>query len=300
MNLPQCDQSDQYTVERWPAGLAPAVTAQLLPWLGYQPPPAASAPPAPQPQAASADPPRKTYRGLLLTAIAALLVGVLAYYLAEHYLFSPSPAPMTLATPATALSPAPSTAAEPQAGVVREFGGVPFVYVPAGEFQMGSDRTHDSLANPGELPMHKVTLPGFWIMRTEVTNAQYARCIVAGACTLPDNTRWNNLGHAADPITDVDWHQAGAYAQWAGGRLPTEAEWEKACRGTDGRLYPWGNTEPDTTHANFGKIVGDTTRVGSYPLGASPYGARDMAGNAWEWVADWYDPDYYTNMPGIA
>ena len=121
--------------------------------------------------------------------------------------------------------------------------------------------------------------------------------LTAGACSEPNNTRWNDLAYAEHPVVNVNWDQANAYATWAGGRLPTEAEWEKACRGTDGRIYPWGDEPPTAELANFANNVGDTTPVGSYPNGASPYGALDMAGNVWEWTADWYAADYYANSP---
>ena len=117
-----------------------------------------------------------------------------------------------------------------------------------------------------EQPVHRVTLDGFWIMRTEVTTAQYAGCVDAGACTAPGNSRWRDSQYADRPVTDVNWEQAQTYAEWAGGRLPTEAEWEKACRGDDLRPYPWGDADPSPELLNFdGSGIG---AVGSYPAGA--------------------------------
>jgi formylglycine-generating enzyme required for sulfatase activity len=135
-------------------------------------------------------------------------------------------------------------------------------------------------------------------MRTEVTNAQYDRCVRAGVCTAPSNSVWRDVRFADHPVTDVSWDQASVYAQWVGGSLPTEAQWEKAARGTDLRAYPWGDQEPTVSLLNFeGSGIGGTSAVGSYPIGASPYGALDMAGNVWEWVADWYDGSYYSVSP---
>ncbi len=168
-----------------------------------------------------------------------------------------------------------------------------YVFVPASDFLMGS---FDGESN--EQPQHTVSLDSYWIGETEVTNAQYQRCVTAGACSPPDNSNWQSTAQADHPVTDVSWHQAKAYAEWAGGRLPTEAEWEKAARGTDGRIYPWGHAAPSATLLNFNNNVGDTTPVGSYLDGASPYGALDMAGNVWEWVGDWYDSGYYASSPG--
>ena len=188
---------------------------------------------------------------------------------------------------------------EPQAGTtrVREKDGAVMVYVPAGEFLMGSnDKDKDALSN--EKPQHKVYLDDYWIDRTPVTNAMYRKAVEAGACTKPHDTKhYDDPKYRDHPVVYVDWNQAQAYCQWVGGILPSEAQWEKAARGTDGRIYPWGNQTPDKSLSNFGGNVGDTTSVGNYPKGASPYGSLDMAGNVWEWANDWYDGNYYQNSP---
>lgn len=183
--------------------------------------------------------------------------------------------------------------------------GMVMMYVPEGKFTMGWDG-----GKPDAQPEHKVYLDAFWIDQTEVTVGQYHLCVEAGVCEHPKQavhhvrdssemrrSYYDNEDYYDYPVIFVNWSQAKTYCEWAGRRLPTEAEWEKAARGTDGRLYPWGNEEPNPTLLNYDGNVGDTTRVGSYPAGASPYGALDMAGNVWEWVQDWYDKDYYKNSP---
>ena len=176
------------------------------------------------------------------------------------------------------------------------------VYVPAGNFLRGSADS-DSPAHYDEKPQREIHLDAFWIDQTEVSNTQYALCVEAGECDEPSSgsyTRgsyYGNPDYDEYPVIYASWYDADAYCQWAGRRLPTEAEWEKAARGADGRTYPWGNETPNANILNYGGKEGDTTRVGSYPQGASPYGALDMAGNVWEWVADRYDAGYYQSAP---
>ena len=188
---------------------------------------------------------------------------------------------------------------------VAEKDGMVMVYVPAGEFLMGSADS-DKDAQSDEKPQHKVNLDAFWIDRTEVTNAQYKKCVQAGVCTASGYAGDSKVNGDDQPVVGVDWNQAQAYCQWAGRQLPTEAQWERAARGAqaDGRIYPWGNQPATCEYAvmkdgsGSGCGKGDVAwPVGSKPKGASPYGALDMAGNVWEWVADWYEDKYYANSP---
>ncbi len=169
--------------------------------------------------------------------------------------------------------------------------------VPAGEFMMGSP-TGDS----DEQPAHKVYVDAFSMDKYEVTVGQYAAFLQAKAIDPPSDWKtMNQPAHQKRPVANVDSADAAAYCKWAGKRLPTEAEWEKAARGTDGRLYPWGNDPPTPLHANFGKTDwnnhGVLAPIGTFEEGKSPYGIYDMAGNVWEWVSDWYDYNYYKTSP---
>ena len=169
--------------------------------------------------------------------------------------------------------------------------------VPAGEFMMGSP-TGDS----DEQPAHRVHVDAFSMDKYEVTVGQYATFLQAKGIDHPaDWKTMNRSEHQKRPVANVDWADAVAYCKWAGKRLPTEAEWEKAARGTDERLYPWGNDPPTPLHANFGKSDwnnhGVLAPIGTFENGKSPYGIYDMAGNVWEWVSDWYDYNYYKNSP---
>ncbi len=193
-----------------------------------------------------------------------------------------------------------------------------FVLVPEGEFIMGSD-TGDPFFWGAEAPKHNVYLDAFWIHQTEVTNSMYRACVEAGACSPSSVSSsrthkdyYDNEIFQDYPVINVTYDAASAYCAWIGGRLPTEAEWEKTARGTDGRLFPWGNDEIQDDFANlcdanctnldtpeFGLNDGYTevAPVGSFPAGSSPYGAMDMAGNVLEWTSDWYVVDYYINSP---
>ena len=194
--------------------------------------------------------------------------------------------------------------------------GMKLMYVPAGEFQMGltGDQYWNAVISAGKhcsqsdcekffsgaKPAHTVYLDAFWIDQTDITNSMYARC---AGCKPPSSlfskTRtsyYKNSQYADYPVVYVTWSQADTYCKWAGRRLPTEAQWEKAARGTDGRTFPWGEGI-DENVANYADNEKDTTRVDNYQRGASPYGALDMTGNVWQWVADWYDSSYYANSP---
>ena len=182
----------------------------------------------------------------------------------------------------------------PAAGTVMTWmDGGSLAYVPAGQFSMG--------AGGADNPSHSVSLSAYWISRTKITNRMYALCVGVGVCappaSIPGGPVYSNPVYADHPVVGVNWEQASAYCGWAGGRLPTEAEWEKVARGPGGNTYPWGEEQPSCDLLNYAGCADSTTSVIAYPESASPYLALDMAGNAFEWVADWYDASYYATSP---
>ena len=218
---------------------------------------------------------------------------------------SPTPSsvpPLPTGTPAPALGDT----------WLRPADGMQMVYVPAGTFRMGSG-TDDPKALNEERPQHQVTLDGYWIDQTEVTNAQFLQFLndqgnrsLEGAPMIVLDHGYTQISQEGDrfvskevaldrPVVMVTWHGAAGYCAWAGGRLPAEAEWEYAARGPEGNRYPWGDDPPTCDLANHGTCVGVPQQVGGRPSGASWCGALDMAGNVWEWVNDWFGP--YAHQP---
>ncbi len=255
---------------------------------------------------------------------------------------TPDATPTTIPTPiptATPTEEATPTGLSLGDTTTRPGDGAVMVHVPAGEFQMGSDDAQVDAAlemcnaHYGncerewfevEQPPHTVALDGFWIDRTEVTNAQFQQCVAAGACAPPlrsgsdtRDTYYGDGDYDDYPVVYMTWPQANAYCQWARARLPTQAEWEYAARGPEGHIFPWGD-EFDGARLNYCDVncgyrwaderfddgYADTAPVGSYPDGASWCGALDMAGNVYEWTADWFEAQYpaerQTNPTGPA
>ena len=207
-----------------------------------------------------------------------------------------SPSPVNTPTPKPETPTLPRRSSTGSGQDARRTGRIPvpeLVTVPAGYFWMGSDKRIDKDARDNELPQHRLYLPGYRIGKYPVTNEEYAAYLSATGHSAPYEWETNRakLDH---PVIYVRWRDSMAYCRWlseATGvsyRLPSEAEWEKSARGSDGRIYPWGNQPPDERRCNFNRNVGDTTPVGNYPAGVSPYGCYDMAGNVWEWTGSLY------------
>jgi formylglycine-generating enzyme required for sulfatase activity len=237
---------------------------------------------------------------------------------------TPTPTPTPTDTPTVTSTP---TSSGPALELVREPDGMVMVYIPPGTFIMGA-ADDDEMADYDEWPQHEVTLDGFYIDKYEITVAQFAvflnrngrldrscdgfdcaftrQRVGATSYVVEQDLGDGSLqhlpvtGYANYPINHVSWYGADAYCRSVGGRLPTEAEWEYAARGTDGRLYPWGNQPPTPNRAVFASESYDNLKpVDALPDGASPFGVYGMAGSMWEWVADWYDASYYQDSPRL-
>ncbi len=187
--------------------------------------------------------------------------------------------------------------------------GATMLLIPAGPFPMGVP-PGDRDGGRDEYPRHEVDVDAFYMDRYETTNGRYLEFVKATNHRVPQNPKnatrnlWEGVSipHSLTdrPVVNVDWSDADAYCKWAGKRLPTEAEWEKAAKGNHDWRFPWGNVEPTAKHLNYNQQwIGEKTLmpVGSYEAGKSPYGIYDMAGNVWEWVNDWYDAHYYEKSP---
>jgi formylglycine-generating enzyme required for sulfatase activity len=207
---------------------------------------------------------------------------------------SPTEVPSATAIPTETSTPT-SSAPLPE---IMDDKGVVMVLVPAGNFVMGSAR-----GDLDERPIHSVYLDDYYIDKYEVTNVLYEECVRVGVCKAPvradsftQSSYYGNPRYNDYPVVYVDWNMAKDYCEWRGADLPTEAQWEKAARGTEEPTYPWGK-EIDCQKANYtddsNACVGGTSKVGSFEAGKSPYGVYDMAGNVWEWVGDWYSETYY-------
>lgn len=223
-----------------------------------------------------------------------------ASYPSVTYTFAVSLLPPTKTLtpqPITTKTQTPTSTATLQNEITDEK-GVLMVLVPAGDFIMGSDEGGNA-----EKPKHTVKLDAYYIDKYEVTNSNYKECVDAGVCVLPSTkgsaTRSSYYGNSIFddyPVINVTWNKAASYCEWRGASLPTEAQWEKAARSSDERTYPWGE-EIYCNISNYSSCVGDTTKVGLYTSGQSPYGVYDLAGNVWEWTADWYSENYYQDTP---
>lgn len=206
--------------------------------------------------------------------------------------------PIATEAPVIATEPPIATEAPVVLDEINDAQGVAMLLIPAGEFTMGSDSGDDN-----EKPIHQVYLNAYYMDKYEVTNGSYRECVSEGGCYPPSEinskTHLNYYGKSQFsnyPIVYIDWYSANRYCEWREARLPTEAEWEKAARGIDGRTYPWGEGLT-CGNANYDGCVGDTVAVGSYESGKSPYGIYDMAGNVAEWVADWFSDTFYQHTP---
>jgi len=237
----------------------------------------------------------------LVPALASLLCSMLlASVMVGARAIEPEPTPPATSS-AKEGSPQPAQRATGMPAELTGKDGAPMVLIPAGEFVMGSP---DGEGSEDEHPQHRVSVTAFYLDKYELTNARYSQFLDETGRVIPEYWEQVDLSiHGELPVIGLAWHDAEAYCQWAEKRLPTEAEWEYAARGNDHRTYPWGNAEPTEDLANYGKrwshkFFGDRLEpVKSREGGKSPYGLHHLAGNVWEWVADWYDSKYYEHSP---
>jgi formylglycine-generating enzyme required for sulfatase activity len=213
----------------------------------------------------------------------------------------PTTTPTLIPTPLMHSTPIPAPADPANyAPVYNPINYMELAYIPAGDFLMGSTQ-FDTNRETNEEPQHTVYLDPFWISKTQVTNAMFTACVNAGVCKYSashtTNPKYLDPLYASHPVVYIAWDMAQIFCDWTGGRLPTEAEWEKAARGPNGAKYPWGEDQPRVKLNNANNVIGNTTPVGIFPFGKSYYGLMDMGGNVREWVSDWYDPNYYQNSP---
>lgn len=251
--------------------------------------------------------------GLTLWFVAGVLIAGCA---PEELLSFPTDVPVTAEPTVPPSTPISNTTSEYEIGsmLVRKVDGMEMMYVPEGNFMMGSDT-----GEIDERPMHEVWLDAYWVDKYEVTNDQFSKFVRETKYQTDAEAKGESYGYVGDwefipganwmapegegsdidsrqnhPVVHMSWNDANAYCAWVGGNLPSEAQWEKAARGVeDERKYPWGEII-NTNMLNYNMSIGVTTEIGSYPDGASPYGLLDMAGNVLEWGNDWYDGEYYS------
>ncbi len=206
---------------------------------------------------------------------------------------APSPTAASPTATATAVLPPVALAGPGQGTTMTWLDGSTLVYIPAGAFTMG--------LGSGDAPIKTFTLDGYWITQTKITNRMYAQCVTAGRCAAPaqevGTPVYTNPDYGDYPVVGVTWDMASNYCQWVQGQLPSEAQWEKAARGSGGNVYPWGSNKPTCDLANLGGCLGHASAVDGYPNGKSAFGVLDMVGNTFEWVNDYYDAGYYDTAP---
>lgn len=206
----------------------------------------------------------------------------------------PLPSPTVPPAPTAVPTLVPASLAGPQSGTSMAWiDGALLMYVPAGSFTMGT--------GVASTPEKTVTLDSYWIYQTDVTNKMYSQCVATGNCAPPAQEVgapvYSNPAYGDYPVVGVTWDMASNYCKWASAQLPTEAQWEKAARGDNGAVYPWGTTAPTCSLANFRGCLGHINSVTDYSSGSSPYGVLGMAGNVFQWINDFYDEHYYDSMP---